>query len=152
MQQKIKLKYFAAVFIVTVFIAVLTSSFAYYSLLTGRVWFVADVAFFLLLSATIIKYNPIKKNNLQLIFVSICGTILLLFDIRHIPALLHFCSTHDKIISDLRKEPVGKTIALKEFPQPDLTNQVELSPDPDNAENQLFCRFYGIKAKVSLEK
>lgn len=153
-QIKKKIKYFLAVFIAVVFVAVLTGAFAYNSLTVGRVWFVADVSFFVLISALIIKYASQLKINSK--FLMACSgsvlVILLLFDIRHITNLLHFSSEHAKIVSYLRQQDSGKVIVIERFPLPDLTNQVVLSSDPDSGENQLFCRFYNIKAKVSVKK
>lgn len=152
--KKINLKYFAANFVVVVFVAIVTNAFAYNSLAVGRVWFVADVSFFVLLSALIIKYNSVLIMNSKILISDslLMLTLLLFFNIRHIPALLYFSSEHDKIVKSLRQQDSGKVIILKSFPPPDLTNQVELSADTNNAENQLFCRFYNIKAKVCLKK
>ena len=74
-----------------------------------------------------------------------------MFNVRHIPSLVNFSSEHDKIISSLQQKSNEETVVLESFPKPDLINQVELSDDPNDQVNQLFCRFYGIKAKVSVK-
>src|SRR6202007_2342011 len=60
--RKVKLNYFFA----AVFACVLVTSFAaapaYSSLTFGRIWFVTDVSFFVLLSAIVIKYAQAPKN------------------------------------------------------------------------------------------
>jgi hypothetical protein len=152
--KKINLNYFIGVLCATIVVAALTSLFAYKQMGVGRVWFLADISLVILLSALILKFSShlnITSKTTHVLSVSIV-VIFFFFDIRHVPALLYFSSGHDKIVSDLRQQDSGKVIVLTNFPSPDLTNQVELSADPDNAENQLFCKFYGIKAKVALRR
>ncbi|MHB8260330.1 MAG: hypothetical protein ACYDCN_05805 [Bacteroidia bacterium] len=151
---KIKLNYFFVILFCVAIVSAAASIYAYHTLSVGRIWFVLDIALFVLLNACIIKYFPTQK--IKPIVVLVSASVLLiaiaLFDMRHIPALLHFSSEHDKIIYSLQQKPSEEIIILKSFPKPDLTNQVELSADPDNQVNQLFCRFYNIKAKVSVKK
>ena len=150
--KRINLIYFVGVFFATVLVAVLTGSFAYNSLVVGRVWFVADVSFFVLLSAIVLKYK-LNINPPMKIVIAVAGLIIMLFFAgRHIPALLSFSAEHDRIVSYLQKQDSGKVIVIENFPKPDLINQVELSLDPNVGENQLFCQFYHIKAKVSVKK
>ena len=151
---KIKLGYFITVTIVVLVITSLLSAFIFNTFSIGRIWFVFDVALFILLSACIVKcIQPIKINAAILhAGASIFLITLVLFDIRHIPSLLNFSSQHDKLIYSLQQKSAKEIIVLQSFPNPDLTNQVELSIDPNNDVNQLFCRFYNIKAKVSVKK
>jgi uncharacterized protein DUF6056 len=120
----------------------------------GRIWFLFDVTIVVLLSIYILKMiQKIRINKVAFYSISLfIVSILIMFDIRHIPALLNYASQHDKIISSLQQKNSGEIIVLEGFPKPDLTNQVTLSDDPNNDVNQLFCRFYNIKAKISVKK
>ena len=151
---RIKVKYFFAVFSAAIIVLILTSVFAYNSFLVARVWFFVDVAFVVLLAAGFLKLsNRINISDAILTVGSLAMVVaVFLFDMRHVPKLLQFSSAYDKIVIDLQKKQEGETIVVSEFPKPDLTNQVEFSVDSNNAENQLFCRFYSIKAKVSVKK
>jgi hypothetical protein len=113
-----------------------------------------DVTVVVLLSIYILKMiQKIRINTVAFYSISLfIVSILIMFDIRHIPALLNYASQHDKIISSLQQKNGEEIIVLESFPKPDLTNQVELSEDPNNDVNQLFCRFYNIKAKISVKK
>ncbi|MGZ3894200.1 MAG: DUF6056 family protein [Bacteroidia bacterium] len=151
-KEKIKLRYFIAALGVIKIIALATGAFAYNSFTLGRIWFVADVAFFVFVCAAVFKYVPtIKSLRAGLVSAAVLSVVILIFGARHIPPLVKFSSEHDKIIHELRQQRSSPVI-LKSFPYPDLTNQVRLSPDTNNAENQLFCRFYGISAKVALKE
>ncbi len=152
--KKIRLTYFAIIVCCVMGVTTVASILAYHTLSVGRIWFAFDVALFVLLSACIIKFIDRLKINIGILYAG-AGMFLItltLFDIRHIPALLNFSSQHDKLIYSLQQKPAEETIVLQSFPNPDLTNQVELSADPNNDVNQLFCRFYNIKAKVSVKK
>jgi hypothetical protein len=151
---KIKPSYFLVVILCVIIVSASASMYAYHTLSVGRIWFVLDVALFVFLSILIIKrINKLKQNNIILyIGTALFLITLILFDIRHIPALLNFSSQHDKIISSLQQKTREEIIVLESFPKPDLTNQVELSDDPNNDVNKLFCRFYNIKAKISVKK
>jgi len=150
---KIKLNYFFIPVFCVAGITITTSILAYHTLSVGRIWFAFDVALFVLLSGCIVKFiASVKKDSMILhAGAAIFLITLVLFDIRHIPALLNFSSQHDKIIYSLQQKTPEETIVLKSLPNPDLTNQVPLSSDPNNDVNQLFCRFYNIKAKVSVK-
>jgi lysylphosphatidylglycerol synthetase-like protein (DUF2156 family) len=151
---KIKLNYFAITVCCVAAITTAASVFAYHTLSIGRIWFAFDASIFILLSACILKFiHHLKINNIVLYAgAGIFLITLALFDFRHIPALLNFLSQHDKIVSSLQQQSAEEIIVLQSFPNPDLTNQVALSDDPNNDVNQLFCRFYNIKAKVSVKK
>ena len=153
-EKKINLKYFIVAFMAVAFVTAITSLFAYKSLPVGRIWFITDVALFVVISALSVKFISERKMDKASLFVS-CGLLtasMLTFTIRHIPNLLRFSAGHDKIVSYLRQQDSGKVIVLEKFPLPDLSNQVVLSEDPQVGENQLFCKFYNIKAKVSVKK
>ncbi len=150
---KIKPSYFTIISIAIFIITSLISVFIFNTFSIGRIWFVFDISLFVLVNACIIKSIDLKTNIVVLYAgAGIFLIMLALFDIRHIPALLNFSSQHDKLIYSLQQKPAEETIVLQSFPNPDLTNQVELSADPNNDVNQLFCRFYNIKAKVSVKK
>jgi hypothetical protein len=150
----VKLKYFITATIVVLVITSLLSVFIFNTFSIGRIWFVFDISLFVLLSASIIKFIDQLKINTGILHAA-AGIFLItlaLFDIRHIPALLNFSSQHDKLIYSLQQKSAEEIIVLQNFPNPDLTNQVVLSADSNNDVNQLFCRFYNIKAKVSVKK
>jgi len=150
---KIKLNYFLITVLCVAGITITASVLAYHTLSVGRIWFAFDVAVFVLLSGCIIKFIASVKTNSIIVYMGAALFLitLVLFDIRHIPALLNFSSQHDKMIYSLQQKTAEETIVLNSLPKPDLTNQVALSPDPNNDVNQLFCRFYNIKAKVSVK-
>jgi hypothetical protein len=151
---KIKLVYFFMVICCVAGITATASVLAYHTFSVGRIWFAFDVTVFILLSACILKFMHYFKINTITLYASasIFLITLGLFDIRHIPALLNFSSQHDQLVYSLQQKTTEETIILQNFPNPDLTNQVALSSDPNNDVNQLFCRFYNIKAKVSVKK
>ncbi|HEX7414580.1 MAG TPA: hypothetical protein VF411_11100 [Bacteroidia bacterium] len=151
---KIKLSYFFVILFCVTIVSAAASIYAYHTLSVGRIWFVLDISLFVLLSACIVKFLPTRKIKPIVVLGSTAVFLITLvsFDIRHIPKLLLFSSEYDKIIYSLQQKPAEETIILNSFPKSDLTNQVELSDDPNNQVNQLFCRFYNIKAKVSVKK
>ena len=150
---KIKLHYFLLTVFCVAGITITASVLAYHTLSVGRIWFAFDVALFVLLCGCIVKFIVGIKTNSIVVYMGAALFLitLILFDIRHIPALLNFSSQHDKMIYSLQQKTAEETIVLNGLPNPDLTNQVALSPDPNNDVNQLFCRFYNIKAKVSVK-
>ena len=151
--RKIKLNFFLIAVFCTAEVTITASVLAYHTLSVGRIWFAFDVAIFVLLCGCIVKFIAKVKTNNTILYMgaAILLITLVLFDIRHIPVLLNFSSQHDKMIYSLQQKTAEETIVLNNLPIPDLTNQVPLSPDPDNDVNQLFCRFYNIKAKVSVK-
>ena len=151
---KIHSNYFLSAIFCVAAITAIASILAYHTLSVGRIWFAFDVTVFVVLCVLAIKWVESLKANTITLFVS-AGVLLItlaLFDIRHVPALLKFSSQHDKLVYSLQQKPAGEQVVLHDFPNPDLTNQVALSADPNNDVNQLFCRFYNIKAKVSVKK
>ena len=149
---KIKISYFSIALCCTILVSSILSILGYHTLSLGRVWFATDVALFILLSACIIKFLPSLKVNTTILYagITLFFITLVMFNVRHIPALINFSSRHDAAIRYLQQQDSSKTISLTQFP-PDLTNQVELSDDPNDQVNQLFCQFYDIKAKVSVK-
>ncbi len=150
---KIKLGYFLVVIICVIGVSAAASMYAYHTLSIGRIWFVLDVAIFVSLSAAILQLIHSFKNNTIILYLgtAIFFITLILFDIRHIPALINFSSGYDAALRSMQQQDSTKTVSLTQFP-PDLVNQVDLSKDPNNDVNQLFCRFYNIKAKISVKK
>ena len=150
---RIRLSYFSIALCCTILVSSALSIFGYHTLSVGRVWFATDVALFVLLSACIIKFLLSLKINATILYsgTAVFCITLVMFNVRHIPSLVNFSSEHDKIISSLQQKSNEETVVLESFPKPDLINQVELSDDPNDQVNQLFCRFYGIKAKVSVK-
>lgn len=150
---KIKAIYFLVVIICVIGVSSAASIYAYHTLSIGRIWFVLDVALFVFLSAAILQFIHFFKNNSIVLYVgaAIFFITLILFDIRHIPALINFSSGYDAALCSMQQQDSTKTISLTQFP-PDLVNQVDLDKDPNNDVNQLFCRFYNIKAKISVKK
>jgi hypothetical protein len=150
---KIKVIYFLIVICCVIGVSSAASIYAYHTLSIGRIWFVLDVAIFVFLSAAIFQLIHPLKNKPVVLYVStaIFFITLILFDIRHIPALINFSSGYDAALRSMQQQDSTKTISLTQFP-PDLVNQVDLDKDPNNDVNQLFCRFYNIKAKISVKK
>ena len=148
------LKYFFFATLAVIFLSALTGKFAYNSFMVKHVWFVADAAVFVLLSACFVKYFQHKKaGNTALLAGSFSLIIIIMvFNIRHVPRLIKFSSDYDKMVEDLRKSPPNQTITIQNFPDPDLTSQAYFSEDPNNDMNILFCEFYHIPAKVSVKK
>jgi hypothetical protein len=149
----IKLSYFLVIIICVIGVSAAASTYAYHTLSVGRIWFVLDVAIFVFLSVLIIKrINNLKINSIVLYAgITLFLITLSVFDTRHIPALVNFSSGYDAALRSLQQQDSTKTVFLTQLP-PDLTNQVELSDDPNNDVNQLFCRFYNIQAKISVKK
>jgi hypothetical protein len=126
---------------------------AYHTLTEAKIWFPFDVTVFLFVVSYLLRtaFLPTVKNWMVAIGGTLALAAILWHDIRHIPALRSFAREHDRIVSDLQKKPAGDLVVIENFPPPDLTSQVVLREDPNNPENRLFCRFYLIKAKVSVK-
>ncbi|HXU27391.1 MAG TPA: DUF6056 family protein [Bacteroidia bacterium] len=127
--------------------------FAYKTLNVDRMWFVFDVTLFIVASILILQF--ISARNLNF-FLTYFGTAYLLltvtlFDVRHIPALYKFSTEHDKIINNLQQQKEGELIEIDSFPPHDLITQTGITSDPENHFNVLFCKFYNIKARVSVK-
>ncbi|MGZ3866395.1 MAG: DUF6056 family protein, partial [Bacteroidia bacterium] len=151
---KIKLSYFFISCIIAVGASAATCWFAYSELMTGRVWFAADAAFFVFLSAFIIKnqrrfFQPDKILAGGLISIAL---IILLFEIRHVPRLLYFSREFDKTVLYLQQQDANQVIELPPFPDSDLSSQAYFSNDPDFPTNLQFCEFYHIKARIAVKK
>ncbi len=150
---KIKLNYFLVVICCVIGVSAAASIYAYHTLSIGRIWFVLDVAIFVFLSTAILQFIHYFKSNSVVLYmgVAVLFITLILFDTRHIPALINFSSGYDAALRSMQQQDSTKTISLTQFP-PDLVNQVDLDKDPNNDVNQLFCRFYNIQAKISVKK
>lgn len=146
------LKFFIFLSLFSFFITAMLSYYAYHTLAVGRAWFMPDVSLCILLFIAVIKLNlPLSHSFLQISCITALS-FCFYFDIRHIPKLYAYAKQHDIIISNLQEEPAEKMVILTSFPAPDLTNQVLITSNPNDQQNILFCRFYGIKANVSLNE
>ena len=150
LKTKIHWKYLVASLVVVTIITSVFSAFCYNTLKIDRMWFVFDVTVFIVVSILILQFISDKK--LSEIF-TYSGAVYILsmavfFDARHIPALYHFSTENDKIISYLQKQKEGEVAVIDNFPPHDLVTQARLTSDPEDSFNVAFCKFYGIKAKV----
>lgn len=127
--------------------------FAYKTLNVDRMWFVLDVTLFIVISVLILQY--ISSQNVNTLFVYGGAAYLLIivfsFDVRHIPALRTFSSEHDKTINYFQQQKEGELVEIENLPPHDLITQTGITADPENHYNIMFCKFYNIKAKVSVK-
>ena len=143
-------KYLVASLVVVIITTSVFSVFCYNTLKIDRMWFVFDATVFIIVSILILQFISDKK--ISDIF-TYSGAVYILsmmvfFDARHIPALYHFSTEHDKIISYLQKQKEGEVTIVDSFPPHDLVTQARLTLDPEDSFNVAFCKFYGIKAKI----
>jgi hypothetical protein len=151
---KIKLRYFIIPAVFVFLVTGATCWMAYKNFTVGRLWFVADAAFFVLFSTAIIKYFHPLKNNDKILWMGLSTIIIamIVFNTIHIPRLIYFASEADKRIEYLQQQEANKIVVLPPLPDPDLASQAFLSEDPNFDSNIQFCEFYQIKAKVSIKK
>lgn len=151
---KIKLSYFFISCMLAVGASAATCWLAYSELMTGRVWFAADVSIFVLLCAIVLKNHAklVWANKMLAGGMISLSLVLLVFDGLHIPRLLHFSQVFDKTISGLQQEEANQVIELPPFPDSDLSSQAYFSDDPDFPTNLQFCEFYHIKARIAVKK
>jgi len=145
--------YFFLPIITSLIIAIAVAGFIYKSFSETRLLFIVDFALFVFITALAFKLVP-KLQNIRFLSPSLTIfsiVVLLFFCFRHIPRLRCFANKHDETISYLKQQPSNQVITIQAFPDSDLTNQALMYSDPDNEENLLFCRFYNIKAKVSVK-
>jgi hypothetical protein len=149
----IRWRYFIIQILISLIIGVVVAAFVYKSFSETRLLFIVDFTLFIAINAFALKFaDKLKSNSLLmpvLTFASVA--ILLLFSFRHIPRLRYFANQYDQTIHYLKQQPENQLITTPPFPDPDLTNQALLYSDPENEDNRLFCRFYNIKAKVSVK-
>jgi hypothetical protein len=149
----IRWRYFFIPIITSFIIAVLVAAFVYKSFSETRLLFIVDFALFIAINVFVIKFAT-KLKDVRFLLPNLTITavaVLLFFSFRHISRLRNFANEHDKTISYLKQQPNGQVITIQAFPDSDLTNQALMYSDPENEDNQLFCRFYNIKAKVSVK-
>jgi|ERR1700757_453999 len=149
----IRWRYFFLPIITSLIIAIAVAGFVYKSFSETRLLFIVDFALFVFINALAFKLVP-KLQNIRFLLLSltiVSVVVLLFFSFRHIPRLRYFANKHNQTISYLKQQPNNQVITISAFPNPDLTNQALMYSDPENEENLLFCRFYNIKAKVSVK-
>ena len=149
----IRWRYFFLPIITSLIIAIAVAGFVYKSFSETRLLFIVDFALFVFINALVFKLLP-KLQNIRFLLPSltiVSVVVLLFFSFRHIPRLRCFANKHDETIGYLKQQPSNQLITIPAFPNPDLTNQALMYSDPENEENLLFCRFYNIKAKVSVK-
>ncbi|HXU27392.1 MAG TPA: hypothetical protein VN698_09185 [Bacteroidia bacterium] len=149
----IRWRYFFIPIITSLIIAIAVAGFVYKSFSETRLLFMVDFALFVFINALAFKFVP-KLQNISFLFPSLTVVsiaVLLFFNFRHIPRLRYFANKHGETINYLKQQSSNQVITIPAFPAPDLTNQALLYSDPENQDNQLFCRFYNIKAKVSVK-
>jgi hypothetical protein len=149
----IRWRYFFLPIITSLIITLAVAGFVYKSFSETRLLFMVDFALFIAINVFALKFaSKLKGIRFLLSGLTIAPTfILLFFCFRHIPRLRYFANQHDETVSYLKQQPSNQVITISAFPDSDLTNQALMYSDPDNEENQLFCRFYNIKAKVSVK-
>lgn len=143
-------KYLVASLVVVTFVTSVFSVFCYNTLKIDRMWFVFDVTLFIVASILTLQFISDKKLSYIFTYVGaiyIMG-MMIFFDVRHMPALYHFSTEHDRIIIFLQKQKEGEVAVIDSFPPHDLVTQARLTSDPDDSFNISFCKFYRIKAKV----
>ena len=149
----IRWRYFFLPIITSLIIAIAVAGFVYKSFSETRLLFIVDFALFIAINIFVIKFTT-KLKNIRFLLPSLTIAsivVLLFFSFRHIPRLRYFANKHDETINRLKQQPSNQVITISAFPDSDLTNQALMYSDPDNEENLLFCRFYNIKAKVSVK-
>lgn len=143
-------KYLVASLVAVTITTSVFSVFCYNTLKIDRMWFVFDATAFIIISILILQFISDKK--LRDIFTYLGAVYVLsmvvFFDARHMPALYHFSTEYDKIISYLQKQKGGEVAIVDSFPPHDLVTQARLTSDPEDSFNVAFCKFYGIKAKI----
>ncbi|HTA62472.1 MAG TPA: DUF6056 family protein [Bacteroidia bacterium] len=149
----IRWRYFLLPIITSLIIAIAVAGFVYKSFLETRLLFIVDFALFIFINALAFKFaDKLKISRFLLPSLTAASVVVLLFfSFRHIPRLQYFTNKHDETISYLKQQPNNQVVTIQAFPDADLTNQALLYSDPENEDNQLFCRFYNIKAKVSVK-
>jgi hypothetical protein len=123
---------------------------AYKTFNVDRMWFMFDATVFIIVSILILQFISNKKLSDVFVYsgaIYIMG-FLFFFDARHIPAVRSFATEHDKIIAYLQQQKEGEIAVVDSFPPNDLITQARLTSDPEDSFNVVFCKFYGIKAKV----
>ena len=149
----IRWRYFLIPIITSLVIAMLVITFVYKSFSETRLLFIVDFALFVAINVFALKFaHKLKDIRFLLPGLTIASMVVLLFfSFRHIPRLRYFANKHDETISYLKQQSSNQVITISAFPDSDLTNQALMYSDPENEENLLFCRFYNIKAKVSVK-
>ena len=125
---------------------------AYNSISVGRMWFPLDVFSWVLISLFFLRYLPYSFSKVSITVFVFTALIILDYSLKHSYALWQFSSQYDKMVNSLQQEPVGKITVIDHFPEPDVSNQVQLKEDPNAPENEQFCLFHGIKSKISVKK
>lgn len=143
-------KYIVGSLVVVTLVTSVFSVFCYNTLKIDRMWFVSDATVFISVSILILQFISDKKLSDVFTYLGAVYllSIMVFFDLRHIPALYHFSTEHDTIISYLQKQKEGGVIVIDSFPPHNLVTQARLTSDPEDSFNVAFCKFYGIKAKV----
>ncbi|HKC67340.1 MAG TPA: hypothetical protein VKG26_03870 [Bacteroidia bacterium] len=145
--------YFFFPIITSLIIALAVAAFVYKSFTETRLLFIFDFSIFIIFNIVALTLAN-KLKNVSFLFPGltiISLTILLVFNYRHIPRLRYFANEYDQTTSFLKQQPENQVITIQAFPDADLTNQALMYSDPENEDNKLFCRFYNIKAKVSVK-
>lgn len=150
---KIKWHLFFIPVAISFIIALFVAAFVYKSFAETRLLFIVDFALFVALNVIALKLiqKTIRFHFLLSGLTIASLAIILFFSVRHIPRLRYFANQYDQAINYLKQQPENQVITISDFPDPDLTNQALLYADPKNEDNELFCRFYNIKAKVSVK-
>ena len=145
--------YFLLFILTSLIIALLVAAFVYKSFAETRLLFIVDFSLFIAINVIAFKFvAKLKDVRFLLPGLTVASLVILLFfSFRHIPRLCYFAHEHDKTINYLKQQPSNQVITIPAFPDSDLTNQALMYADPENGDNQLFCRFYNIKAKVSVK-
>jgi len=143
-------KYFVASLISVIIVTSVFCVFCYNTLKIDRMWFVFDATVFIIVSILVLQFISDKKLNDIFTYSGAVYilSMMMFFDVRHIPALYKFSTEHDKIISYLQQKKEGEVAVVDSFPPHDLITQARLTSDPEDSFNVAFCKFYHIKAKV----
>ena len=132
-------------------VCVATSAIVYKQYRPSRIWFPFDVLVYILLAAAALAFSR-KAHDARLLLIgsALAFAALTAYAWRHVPPLHRYRLEFDAIAHRLAQASPGELIVIDHFPPPDLVSSVDLAADPHYESNELFCRFYNSKGKVSL--
>jgi hypothetical protein len=138
----------AGILVLTVCVAMSLAAYRRYG--PGRIWFPFDLFTYALLSILFFRFFS-GRSALRVAAVSLaCMASAAWYAYRHMPALWQYRKSFDSVARRVANAAPGEVVSITDFPSPDLVSSVELSADPQQEANQLFCRFYNSPAKVSV--
>lgn len=132
-------------------VCVATSAIVYKQYRPSRIWFPFDVLVYIILAAAAISFSR-KTNHVRLLLIGagFAFAVMTAYAWRHVPALHRYRVEFDAIAHRVAQASPGELVVITHFPPPDLVSTVDLAADPHYESNELFCRFYKCRGKVSL--